>query len=286
VNKTRLPLYFLKGDLRMSKGRTASNISQEEAGLRLKSVRERLNLRFRDVEEASNRIAALHKNDEFCIAISRLADMENKGVVPTLYRLYTLCAIYKIELTEVLDWYGITLSDMPADSRFVEIDRTHLIGFRPGDQGEVVLPLSLDPNIDVSKTTFLSRAIQRWGRLPLMLLSGFDLKHHSYGYIGTDDWTMYPLLQPGSFVMVDQTRRKIVSSGWTNEFERPIYLLETRRGYSCGWCSLDNDRIILQPHPASGCEAQVLADSEAEVVGQITGVAMRLDQVRRRRVRA
>ena len=68
----------------MTKGRTASDITQEEAGLRLKSVRERLNLRFRDVEDASDRIAAFHKNDEFCIAISRLADMENKGVVPTL----------------------------------------------------------------------------------------------------------------------------------------------------------------------------------------------------------
>jgi hypothetical protein len=270
----------------MAKTRTINSATQEEAGLRLKTVRERLNLRFRDVEEASNRIAAVHKNDEFCIAISRLADMENKGVVPTLYRMYSLCTIYRLEVTEVLEWYGITLSDMPADSRFAEIDRTHIVGFQPGDQGEVALPLTLDPNIDVSKTTFLSRAIQRWGRLPLMLLSGFDLKHYTYAYIGTDDWTMYPLLQPGSFVLIDQSRRKIATSGWTNEFERPIYLLEHRKGYACAWCSVDGDRIILQPHPASGCDAQVFADSDAEVVGQVTGVAMRLDHVRRRRVRA
>ena len=41
--------------------------------------RERLNLRYRDVEEASHRIADRHKNDEFSIALSRLADIENKG---------------------------------------------------------------------------------------------------------------------------------------------------------------------------------------------------------------
>jgi hypothetical protein len=238
------------------------------------------------VEDASNRIAAIHKNDEFCMAISRLADIENKGVVPSIFRLYSLCAIYRLDVAEVVEWYGITLSDMPADSRSVEIDRTHTVGFRPSDQGEVMLPLSLDPNIDLTKSVFLSRSIQKWGRLPLMLLSGFDLKHHTYAYIGTDDWTMYPILQPGSFVLVDEARRKLTTSGWSNEFERPIYFIEHRTGFACGWCSVDNNRLILQPHPASGCEAQVFSENDAEIVGQVTGVAMRLDHQRRRRIRS
>ena len=59
----------------------------EEAGQKLKRARERLNLRYRDVEEASNQIAARHNNDEFSIALSRLSDIENKGTVPTIYRL-------------------------------------------------------------------------------------------------------------------------------------------------------------------------------------------------------
>ena len=271
----------------MLKGRPAKSSVLEEAGQKLKNVRERLNLRFRDVEEASYRIAALHKNDEFCIAISRLADIENKGVVPSIFRLYSLCAIYRQDIAEVMEWYGVTLSDMPADTRFVEIDRTHTVSFKPSDQGEVLLPLSLDPNIDLSKSFFLSRAIQRWGRLPLMLLSGYDLKHHTYGYIGTDDWTMYPILQPGSFVLVDEARRKVSAHSGSNEFERPIYFIEHRQGFACGWCSLGtNGRIILQPHPASGCEAQIFDENEAEIIGQVTGFAMRLDHQRRRRTRS
>ena len=75
----------------------------EEAGQKLKRARERLNLRYRDVEEASNQIAARHSNDEFSIALSRLADIENKGTVPTIYRLYALCAIYRLDFNEVLD---------------------------------------------------------------------------------------------------------------------------------------------------------------------------------------
>ena len=53
------------------------NHSMEEAGQKLKRARERLNLRYRDVEEASNQIAARHNNDEFVIALSRLSDIEN-----------------------------------------------------------------------------------------------------------------------------------------------------------------------------------------------------------------
>ncbi len=83
----------------------------EEAGQKLKRARERLNLRYRDVEDASNQIAARHNNDEFVIALSRLSDIENKGTVPTIYRLYSLCTIYRLDINEVLDWYGVNVSD-------------------------------------------------------------------------------------------------------------------------------------------------------------------------------
>ena len=88
----------------------------EEAGQKLKRVREKLRLRFRDVEEASARIAARHNNDEFVVALSRLADIENKGTMPSVYRLYSLCAIYRIELSEVLSWYGISLPGLAGDA--------------------------------------------------------------------------------------------------------------------------------------------------------------------------
>ena len=54
----------------------------EDAGQKLKKRREELKLRYRDVEELSEKIASLHKNDEYLIAISRLADIENQGVIP------------------------------------------------------------------------------------------------------------------------------------------------------------------------------------------------------------
>ena len=81
--------------------------SMEEPGQKLKRMRERLNLRYRDVEEASQKIAEIRGSDEFAIVLSRLADIENKGTVPTIFRLYSLCAIYRLDPVEVLEWYGV-----------------------------------------------------------------------------------------------------------------------------------------------------------------------------------
>ena len=258
----------------------------EDAGQRLRRVRERLYLRVRDVELASQKIADKYHNDEFLVLINRLSEIENKGLLPNIYKLYTLCTVYRLNLQEVMEWYGVPLAAMTTDAAFAEVPSTHLINFPTSLHGEVLLPLSLDPGIDLKRTTYLSRMIQRWGKLPLMLLDALDLKEHRYGFIGLDDWFMYPLLQPGSLVMLDETKRKVVNSGWANEFDRPIYFLEHRQGYVCGWCHQTDDKMILQGHPASVSPPQIFEyPKDIDVIGQVTGVAMNLDQARRRRLR-
>jgi hypothetical protein len=249
-------------------------------------VRERLHLRYRDVEEASILIANRHGNDEFIVQLSRLADIENKGTVPSLFRLYSLCTIYRLDLAETLSWYGVDLSWQAADAASIAVEKTHLIGFAAHLTSEVNIPLALDPGIDPQKTTYLSRLIQKWGKLPLSLLNDSDFADHRYAFIGSEDWSMYPLLQPGSLVMIDENQRKILDGGWANEFERPIYFLETRAGYACCWCTLSDGQLMLQPHPASMCSPEVHKyPEEIEVIGRVTGVAMHLDPVRRRPAR-
>jgi transcriptional regulator with XRE-family HTH domain len=255
----------------------------EEAGQKLKRVRERLGLRFRDVEEASAKIASRRGNDEFMIPLSRLADIENKGTIPSLYRLYSLCAIYHIDFHEVLSWYGISVAALASDSGVIEHTRTHAVGFRPPEEGSVQVPIALDPGLDLSRTVYLSRFIQRWGTVPLILLGSLDLKNYRYGLIGTEDWFMWPLVPPGSLVVIDDTKRKIIPSGWTNEYERPIYFLEHRGGYVCAWCALKDDQLIVQPHPASDGEPEFYEyPEEIEVVGQVTRIALTLDRITRR----
>ena len=261
----------------------------EEAGQRLKRVRERLDLTLRDVEEASILVAERNQNNnEFIINISRLHDIENKGTLPNIYRLYSLCCIYKLDPADVQEWYGVPLANLASDAAAVTLKRTNLLDFTANGHGDIQVPLALEPGLDLRKTTFLSRMIQRWGKLPLALLNGLEVKSHRYAFVGTDDWFMYPIIPPGSLVAIDETLRKIVNTGWGHEYERPIYFLETRNGYAFGWCTLNESQLVLQPHPASGCLPAVYAyPSDVDSIGQIYGVAKTiLDRAKKPRTRA
>ncbi|MGH9523727.1 MAG: hypothetical protein ACRD3E_14460, partial [Terriglobales bacterium] len=129
----------------------------------------------------------------------------------------------------------------------------------------------------LSRTSDLGRMVEKWGALPFAYLHRFAQDRFTYAYIGESDLTMYPLLLPGSFVQLDETRNTVVEGGWASEYERPIYFIETRDGYACSWCSRNEDDLIIQPHPLSPVRPRVLKlVHEAEVIGQVVGVAMRL----------
>ena len=248
----------------------------EPPGEKLKKVRQKLKLTYRDVEQASLKIARRRENDEFGIALSRLADIENKGTIPTIYRLYALCAIYRLDFDQVLGWYGVPRQELASEALQVGLDSTHPVQLAPDPA--ISVPLGLDTEIDMERTTLLSHLIRRWGILPFNIWQKSDLKRHRYGWIGLQDWSMYPILTPGSLVVVDESLRKIATGGWVNEFDRPIYFLEHREGYICGWCMLHDGQLVIQHHPASHQKPVSFAfPGGIDVIGQVTGVALRLD---------
>jgi transcriptional regulator with XRE-family HTH domain len=253
----------------------------DRAGERLRRARERLKLTYRDVAQASRDLAQRRGSPEFLLPLSRLADIENGGKVPSLFRLYSLCAIYRLDLHEVLRWYGVPVEQLPSEALRIGLDETHVLQIKPGDQLTVPLPQSGE--IDLNKTTFLSQLVRQWGKAPLSFLNGLDLRQHRYGLIGLEDWSMFPILRPGSLVWIDESRRKIARSGWNNEFDRPIYFLEHREGFVCGWCSLKDDLLTVQSHPASEKQpSSYRFPGGIEVVGQVTAVAMILEPNKRR----
>jgi transcriptional regulator with XRE-family HTH domain len=254
-----------------------------EPGQRLRQARERLQLKFRDVEEASQRIADGHGRAEFVVCLSRLADIENKGTVPSLYRLYSLCAIYGLEVRAVLLWYGIDLRELAPDAAMIPHSRTRPLALVGKEDAQVALP-ELAPTLDLRKTSYLARSIQKWGTLPVSLLKTMDPERYRYAFIGTEDWSMYPVIQPGSFLQIEERKRKIVSERLTPEADRPIYFIEHRLGYRCGWCTERDGLLIVQSPAASGASPEVFRwPSEVDIIGQVVGVAMRLDLAKRRR---
>jgi transcriptional regulator with XRE-family HTH domain len=247
---------------------------QLNGGQRLRALRETLGYRMRDVELASNQIAQKFESDEFAIPPSRLSDIETKGIIPSIFRLYSFSAIYRREYRELLSFYGLELDAISADIGFGHPQSTHVTE-ASSNVTQVRIPTSFDPGFNLQKTTDLKRAIEKWGKVPMVYLDQFKDDRYTYGYIGSEDFTMYPLLPPGSFVQVDPTKDKVGEGQWHSEFERPIYFVEMRDGYTCCWCSMKSGSIVLQPHPLSSVSVRVLKyPQEAEVLGQVVGVAM------------
>jgi len=245
-------------------------------GQNLRMLREQLGLTMRDVESASARIAERHGNDEFAIPPSRLSDVETKGVVPSIYRLYSLAVIYRRDLREFLSWYDVDLNLMAADLELAFPPNSH-VSDALANISAVQVPVRIDPGFDPRRTANFGRMVEQWGLVPLAYLARFATCRYTYGYIGSEDLTMYPILPPGTFVQVDESKNKVVEGGWRSEYERPIYFVETRSGHTCCWCTLTREEIILQPHPLSPVAARALRyPQEAEVIGQVVGVAMRL----------
>lgn len=249
---------------------------QLNGGQKLRALRETLGYRMRDVELASGEIARRLENEEFAIPPSRLSDIETKGIIPSIFRLYSFAAIYRREYRELLSFYGLELDDISADISSGNPQKSHLSEALRNVQ-QVRMPTRLDPGFSLQKTTDLKRAIEQWGTVPMAYLDLLSDDRYTYGYIGSEDFTMYPILPPSSFVQVDEAKNKVGEGRWRSEFERPIYFVEMRDGYTCCWCSIKRDSIVLQPHPLSGVSVRVLRyPQEAEVLGQVVGVAMRL----------
>jgi transcriptional regulator with XRE-family HTH domain len=250
------------------------------AGKSLRILREKLGLTMRDVEHSSARLAERHRNEEFSIPPSRLSDIETKGILPSIYRLYTLSVIYRRDLHELLSWYGVDMHNTAADLGLVAPPKSHVSNALASLPAAHV-PMRMDPGFDVRRTTNLGRMVEQWGLVPLSYLAQFANSDFTYGYVGNEDFTMYPILPPGSFVQVDESRNKVIEGSWRSEYERPIYFVETREGHTCCWCSMRRDEVILQPHPLSPVPVRILRHpQDAEVLGQVVGVAMKLSEWR------
>lgn len=246
-------------------------------GLKLRTQRESLSLTLRDVENLSYRIAAEHQREQFAIPFSRLFAIEAKGVVPNIYRLYSLSAIYGLEFGELLGWYEVDLRSIPSDLKVCDVPQTRKLEHDYRFQS-IRIPVEIDPSFDSEKTTNLTMLVRKWGAVPFAYLESLSREPFIHAYVGSEDYTMNPLVPPGTFLQIDESRSKIENRGWRSEHERPIYFVETRHdGFRVGWCSLSGRTLTVHPHPLSPTPVKAyLHPQDAEIVGQVVAVSMRL----------
>jgi transcriptional regulator with XRE-family HTH domain len=252
-------------------------VSSPSPNQRLKELRSRLGISTREVAELSQNIAEAEGNPEFHISNAWLTQVENSDSIPGIHKLYSLSAIYRIKITDLFLLFGIDLGKLLEHQLLSPLSRTHLTALDVADPERTVLfPVRFEPAFDVRHTNLLSRMVEAWGQVPIALIQGLDVRHCMYGYIGLEDYTLYPLLRPGSFVQIDPRVRKILAGSWRTEYERPIYFVELREGYWCSWCELIGQDLLLLPHPLSPAKVRrIHYGVDGEIIGQVTGAGIR-----------
>lgn len=262
----------------MFRTRTVQRGPYMRAGEQLRELRNRLGITTREVEEFSRTIAEDRQNEEFYISNAWLTQLENKNSIPSIYKLYSLSVIYRTKFNDLLLVFGI---DLDASTRYqlaLPLQNTHLASLEtPDPQKAITFPVRFDKSFTLEKTSLISRMVEVWGEVPIALIQKLDVRRCQYGYVGAQDYTMYPLLRPGSFVQIESRSNRSEASEWRSELDRPIFFVELRDGYACSWCEVRGSQITLIPHPLSGSPIRQFSHpSEAEIIGQVTGVAMRL----------
>jgi hypothetical protein len=226
----------------------------------------------------SKKIAEAKQNQEFYLSHNWITDIEMDKFTPGMFKLYSLSVIYHRRFSEVASQFGLEIGDLNRDSASIGLPRTHLLDpAEDPDAGSVSLPIEFKPDFRFEKTNLLARVVEKWDEIPVGLLQHLDLRKSMYGYVGLDDFTLFPIIRPGSLVQIDATQRKVSSVAWKNEHERPIYFTELRDGYVCSWCEVDRGQLLVVPHPQARLQVRRFDyPSQAEIVGRVTDVAMRI----------
>jgi len=250
-----------------------------DPGEHLKEARTFLGLGTREVAVFSKAIANAEGNEEFLISSAWLTQIENeKAALPSIYKLFTLASIYGLTYAEVLALYGVDTKKVKQYHAEMPIAKTRLAQYDPTDAPPFPeIPVRFDAGPSLSHTNLLSRMIESWGKVPIEFVQQFDLRHRLYGFIGLKDYTLYPLIRPGSFIEIDPDVKKPRHGVARSEFDRPIYFVDLRNEYACAWCELVEDKLILLAHPLSPVKTRIfLFQKEAEIIGQVVRVTTRI----------
>jgi transcriptional regulator with XRE-family HTH domain len=239
------------------------------AGEALKRFRNNRKITVRQVESASERIAQVKGDKRFRLSNGWLAQLENGTSEPSICKLFSLSVIYNVAFCDLVRVYDVDISEIHKYRIVAKPDETQLLAQGVQDLQTAELQKASDFNPQRYGTTLVPSATSL-PHTPYGPASS-PTSSVSYGYIGMNDLTMYPLIRPGSFVCIDNTQTKWRPFVWRNEYERPIYFIEVRNGYVCGWCEVHAGHLLVIPHHSSPLSIRSLPyPQEAEIIGRVT----------------
>jgi len=245
-------------------------------GQKLKALRNVRNITVREVEQASRRIAEAKRDKRFRISNGWLAQLEKGVSEPSICKLFSLSVIYHIRFLDLIRLYDVDIDETVKYEPVANPHATQLLSAESRDKsGSVRVPQLLAPSLAARGTSLIPEKV-RMVQQATSAMADDGAAAITYGYVGLEDLTMYPLIWPGSFVWLDVTQNKLQPVAWHNEYERPIYFIELRDGYACGWCELQGNQLLIIPHHSSPATIRRFTyPKEAEIVGRVTGFETR-----------
>jgi transcriptional regulator with XRE-family HTH domain len=220
------------------------------AGQKLKTLRNRRNITVREVEQASRRIADVKGDKRFCISNGWLAQIENGVSEPSICKFFSLSVIYRTNFLDLVRLYNVDVEDKEKYESVADPHLTQLLSHN-GDGNAMF-------DIPTAEATSLAATQPA---APNII----------YAHLGLD-LTMYPMIRPGALLQIDTSQNKLQTNGWHNEYERPIYFIELRQAYTCGWCELQSGLLLIIPHHSSPTNVRRFTHPrEAEIVGRVIG---------------
>jgi hypothetical protein len=184
--------------------------------------------------------------------------------------------VYGVPVQKLFSMYLDIEAAEPLHS-VMELPETHTTSFDGFTRKTIPFPIHYTSTVRPDGEP-ISNITQAWGEVPGPLLEHLKQPHFRYGFIGTSDYTMSPLIPPGSVVQLADCTRVAKPSAYRTELERPVYFLESRAGCVCSWCEVIEGRLYSIPHPLSPCRPRSFALSEVDIIGRVTGVALRFER--------
>ena len=224
------------------------------AGQQLKTLRHKRNITVRAVEQASRRIAGLKGDKRYCVSNGWLTQLENGASEPNIQKFFSLSVIYRVNFLDLLRLYDVDVDETQKYERVADPYVTQLTAHKadvPSDSAEQLETILIaDEKVEGANSN--------------------HTRHIVYGHLGLTDFTMYPMIRPGALLKIDTSQNKLSTEKWNDKYQRPIFFIELRNAYACGWCQLEGNQLLIIPHPSSPAKVRAFKyPREAEIVGRV-----------------
>lgn len=236
----------------------------------LRTARLRAGLSFHDASELSRSVAKVLGDERYFTSQASLSDYEARNSLPRhIHKLFTLCAIYAIPFSELLDSFGLSLQEggtVPIPDQWIP-------------QADLLAGIQQKPA--ARSRGFLGPLLAQYGTPPFFLRDSLasllrlsELSLHDVFWVGGQRAALHPALTGALFVVVNRKRRTPPAFLRKSLWDRPLYLLARRNGSQVlASCTLQDHLIVVHPHAGNFVRPERLRNhADAEVVGEIVGV--------------